>query len=132
MNAAKNKGHLIRLLGQLNKAKQKENHLELILVGNILIREQTKFIYENIFRRSAAPQKKFNLILTEIINRPVVIGGSSAKITSKKNLKAVKLWKAKFDTFFKILKKEIPSGQKALAEETLKIAAMLQTMVTKC
>jgi hypothetical protein len=133
MSAPKNKVHITKLLVRLDIAKQKENHLEVILIGNILIREQVKMIYESMLKKSAnVPEKKFSSLLSEIINKPIVIGGSSVKIAAKKNLKAVKLWKTKFDVFFKTLKQEIPSSQKSLAEETLKIAAMLQTTVAKC
>ena len=133
MTIAKNKGHIKKLLTQLDKAKQKENYLELILIGNILIREQVKCIYESILKKSATGSaQKFSLLLSELINRPIISGGSSVKIAAKKNLKAVKLWKAKFDDFFKSLKREIPPGLQPLAEETLKIAAMLQTTVAKC
>ena len=117
----------------LNKAKQKENYIELILVGNVLIREQVKLIYESMMKKSAnSPALKFSILLSELLNQPIISGGSSVKIVAKKNLRAVKLWKNKFDVFFKSLKREIPTGLKPLADETLKIAAMLQTTVAKC
>ncbi len=133
MTVAQHKTHLKKLLVQLEKAKKKENHLELILIGNILIREQVKLVYESCLKKKSGDStQKFSLLLSELIAQPIIEGGSSVKIATKKNLRAVKLWKAKFDAFFKSLKKEIPSGLKPLADETLKIAAMLQTMVSKC
>jgi hypothetical protein len=126
------KKEIKKLLVQLNKAKQNENHLELIFIGNILIREQIKVLHELILKKQVNHALvKFNTLLIELIAQPIDSDGSSVKIIAKKNLKAVKLWKDKFDSFFKGLKKEVPTGTKPLADETLKIAAMLQTTITK-
>ncbi|MGZ3884221.1 MAG: hypothetical protein ACXVP0_00210 [Bacteroidia bacterium] len=120
-----------KLLAQLAKAKQGESQVEMTLIGNVLIREQVRFIYEVVLKKPAHEPVKLSALLNELINQPVVEGGSSIKIASKKNLKAVKLWKGKFDLYFKSLKREIPAGTKSMADETLKIAAMLQTTIAK-
>lgn len=129
---ATQKTRIKKLLVQLSKAKQNENHLEQIFVGNIVIREQVKLLHEIVLKKQAHPAPaKFSSLLTELIARPVDGQSSSVKIISKKNLKSVKLWKDKFDAFFKSLKKELPAGIKPLADETLKIAAMLQTTLIR-
>ncbi|MGZ4036192.1 MAG: hypothetical protein ACXVPQ_00095 [Bacteroidia bacterium] len=120
-----------KLLAQLAKAKQGESQVEMTLIGNVLIREQVRFIYEVVLKKPAHEPVNLSALLNELINQPVVEGGSSIKIASKKNLKAVKLWKGKFDLYFKSLKREIPAGTKSMADETLKIAAMLQTTIAK-
>ncbi len=132
MTVSKKKSALKKLLTQLSNARKKENYMELILVGNILIREQVNLIYESMLKKPAPAASKFSLLLSELIDQPIISGGSSVKITAKKNLRAVKLWKNKFDVFYKSLKREIPTSLKPLAEETLQIAAMLQTTVAKC
>lgn len=120
-----------KLLGHLEKAKQGESQVELILTGNLLIREQIRIIYEAMLKRPAAEPLKLSVMLNELIAQPGPDDSFSLKFINKKNLKAAKLWKGKFDSYFKSLKKEIPAGGKPMAEETLKIAAMLQTVLAK-
>jgi len=75
-------------------------------------------------------EKKIKNIVSELSNE-IDKNQKLKSVISKKNLKIVKVWVAKMDAFFKILKHKRPSNSKTLFHETQKISGILNISAHK-
>jgi len=107
--------------GFLMEALLKNYHLNLDIIRYIL----STYVSGYSFR-----DKKIKEIVNDVIEETSV-NPKLKSILNKKNLKVLKPWLFKMDTFFKALKHGRPVNTKALQQETEKIFALLNISVNK-
>lgn len=107
--------------GFLMEALLKNYHLNLDIIRYVL----STYVSGYSFR-----DKKIREIVNDVIEETSV-NPKLKSILNKKNLKVLKPWLFKMDTFFKALKHGRPVNTKALQQETEKIFALLNISVNK-
>lgn len=103
------------------EALLKNYHLNLDIIRYVL----STYVSGYSFR-----DKKIKEIVNDVIEETSV-NPKLKSILNKKNLKVLKPWLFKMDTFFKALKHGRPVNTKALQQETEKIFALLNISVNK-
>lgn len=107
--------------GFLMEALLKNYHLNLDIIRYILSTHVSGYSFRD---------KKIKEIVNDVIEETSV-NPKLKSILNKKNLKVLKPWLFKMDTFFKALKHGRPVNTKALQQETEKIFALLNISVNK-
>jgi len=123
-------GQINITLKKIEKSKKNGCLIEALLANYHLNIEILKFISLKINPDFLVKNVKPKEILNALI--PVVNNEHSSKaIINKKNLKILKPWLTKMDTFFKILKIKSPSGVKHLILESERIFSVLNISLAK-
>lgn len=123
------KRKILSALKKIEQCKTKGFYLEALLRNYHLNVETLKFIS---LKLTALKQDhlKVKHILSHLLEEAGRRGDMKTTI-SKKNLKTLKPWLSKMETFFKILKSKEPSNVKALLHEGENVFAILQISAAK-
>ncbi len=117
-------------LKKIEIASKKGFILEALLANYHLNVDLLKLIYTRSALSGSVNDKKIKAIIAELA---VEIDKNTKlkTVIAKKNLKIVKVWISKMDTFFKELKHKYPENTKSLFTETQKIFAVLNISAHK-
>ena len=117
-------------LKKIDSTSKKGFILEALLANYHLNVDLLKLIYTRSGLSGSVNDKKIKAIISELcieIDKNTTL----KTVIAKKNLKIVKVWALKMDTFFKALKHKQPENTKALFNETQKIFAVLNISAHK-
>lgn len=113
----------------INKAVRSfENgyYIESCILCHILIKEEFLILYKQINGLQTSKGLKFSSALSYQLSSE---NNASKKVIKKSTLKSILIWKKKYDTFYKQLKKSLPADGKMLCEEALVIGKALNVLI---
>lgn len=117
-------------LKKIEIASKKGFVLEALLANYHLNVDLLKLIYTRSGLSESADDKKIKAVINEL-STEIDKNAKLKTVISKKNLKVVKVWASKMDTFFKVLKHKHPENTKSLFTESQKIFAVLNISAHK-
>jgi len=117
-------------LKKMESAFGKGFYLEALLCNYHLNADLLKLICSRSLISKSTDDKKIKVIISELSTE---IGKNTQlkTIITKKNLKIVKVWASKMDTYFKALKLHQPENSKSMYIESQKIFAILNMSAHK-
>jgi hypothetical protein len=125
-----NKQQIIRTLNKIEKCK-KEGHLLEALINNYHLNISVlRFLLIRLAPNVPIKELKVKGVLLQLIEE-VNVTPSSKTIISKKNLKALKPWLIKFDSYLKVLKQKAPTNTKSLLTEGEQVFMLLNISLSK-
>lgn len=119
---------LVFALKRIEGAFNKGFYLEALLSNYHLNIDLLKLIYSKSGK--TAEDKKIKMLISEL-NEEISKDSKLKTLITKKNLKIVKVWASKMETYFKVLKHKSPENSKSMYVESQKIFAILNLSAHK-